>query len=78
MSKKVTSNEPFSASRDGWRQLTVVANGGSATLTAEAGSSWVPVTDGVVSTDGMITFYAVSDQVFRVTLAGGAEAWLAG
>ena len=75
---KVTSNEAFKASRDGLRQMTVVANGGTATLQAIAGSSWVDVEDGVVSADGIITFHAVSDQQFRVTLASGAEAWLTG
>lgn len=78
MSVKITSNEEFQASNDGLRQLVVVANGGSATLQAKGGSNWVTVTDGVISADGITTFYAVSAQVFRVTLAGGAEAWLSG
>ena len=78
MAKKVTNNEPFESSRDGFRQLTVVANGGTATLQAEAGDAWVDVPDGVVSADGMITFHAVSGQSFRVALAGGAEAWISG
>lgn len=78
MSKTVTSNEEFTASRNGWRQLVVDANGGTATIQAKGGTVWVDVTDGQLAVDGMLTFYAVSGQVFRVTLTGSAAAWLAG
>ena len=75
---KLTSNEPFQASRNGIRQLSVIANGGSATLQAEAGSNWITVTDGVISADSLTTFHAVSGQRYRVTLAGSAVAWITG
>ena len=75
------SSEPFVGSRNGIRQITVVANGGTATLQALAGGKTgtpVPVTNGIASADGIITFYAMSDQWYHVILAGSAEAWLVG
>jgi len=74
----ITSNAPFTASRNGLRQFTVVAGTGTATLQAQAGDNWVDVQDGILAVDGIITFYAVSDQMFRITLTGDAEAWLTG
>jgi len=78
MSVKVTSNESFSSSRDTLRQLVVDAGTGSATLQAKAGATWITVADGVITVDGITTFYAVSGQEFRVTIAGDAQAWLSG
>ena len=75
---KVVSGEAFKASRNGIRQVTVVLNGGTATLAALTGDGTsVPVPDGVLA-EGITTFYAVSDQQFTITLAGGAEAWVTG
>ncbi len=78
---KIVHNEPFQASRNGMRQITVDAGTGSATLYALAGSKTgtpILVDNGALSADGIITFYAVSDQWFRVTIAGNAEAWITG
>jgi len=76
---KVTSNAEFRASRDCLRQLVVVVGTGDATLQAKGdASNWVTVDDGLIAADKVITFYAVSDQIFRVTLTGTAQAWLAG
>jgi len=75
---KVVSGEVFTGSRNGMHQVTVELNGGTATLEALTGEGTaVSVTDGVLA-EGITTFYAVSDQQFIITLAGGAEAWVTG
>jgi hypothetical protein len=65
------------------RQVTIVANGGSAVLEAKAGTindpntvGWAPVPDGSHSADINFTMYAPANQVYRFKIAGAARVWV--
>lgn len=78
---KLTSGQKFQGFQNGIMQITAIVGTGDVTLEALAGGkngTAVAVTDGIITADGISTFYAVSSQWFQVTLTGNAQAWLEG
>ena len=81
----ITDKVEFESSVDQFRQATVIATVGSATLQAKAGpredinAAFADVDGGAVTdTDGNFTFYAPQGQLFHFLITGDAVVWLSG
>lgn len=73
---KITHNEVFSYRTSDIRQITIVANGGTAALYAIAGDGTaIAVPNGMVGEDAVITFIAAEGQPFKMSFTGNAEGW---